>query len=66
METGQGYDTVAGSSGGKLPGGRKQRICTARAMLKNAPVVIPGEAASFADPENEDRIQEALRGSGQT
>jgi ATP-binding cassette subfamily B protein len=60
METEQGYHTAAGSSGDKLSGGQKQRICIARAMLKNAPVVILDEATSFADPENEDRIQEAL------
>jgi ATP-binding cassette subfamily B protein len=55
-----GYDTVVGSSGDKLSGGQKQRICIARAILKDAPVVILDEATSFADPENEDRIQEAL------
>jgi ABC-type multidrug transport system fused ATPase/permease subunit len=60
METEQGYNTVTGSSGDKLSGGQKQRICIARAMLKDAPVVILDEATSFADPENEDRIQEAL------
>jgi ATP-binding cassette subfamily B protein len=60
METERGYNTVTGSSGDKLSGGQKQRICIARAMLKNAPVLILDEATSFADPENEDRIQEAL------
>jgi ATP-binding cassette subfamily B protein len=60
METEGGYDTLTGSSGDKLSGGQKQRICIARAMLKDAPVVILDEATSFADPENEDRIQEAL------
>ena len=55
-----GYQTVVGSSGDKLSGGQKQRICIARAMLKDAPIVILDEATSFADPENEDRIQEAL------
>jgi ABC-type multidrug transport system fused ATPase/permease subunit len=59
-ETENGYNTVVGSSGDKLSGGEKQRICIARAMLKNAPVVILDEATSFADPDNEDRIQEAL------
>ncbi|MDR2360598.1 MAG: ABC transporter ATP-binding protein/permease [Oscillospiraceae bacterium] len=54
------YDTIVGASGDKLSGGQKQRICIARAMLKNAPIVILDEAMSFADPENEDRIQEAL------
>ncbi|MDR1068487.1 MAG: ABC transporter ATP-binding protein/permease [Clostridiales Family XIII bacterium] len=60
METENGYDTVVGSSGDKLSGGQKQRICVARALLKDAPVVILDEATSFADPENEDKIQEAL------
>jgi ABC-type multidrug transport system fused ATPase/permease subunit len=60
QEMADGYDTVVGSSGDKLSGGQKQRICIARAMLKDAPVVILDEATSFADPENEDRIQEAL------
>jgi ABC-type multidrug transport system fused ATPase/permease subunit len=60
METENGYNTVAGSSGDKLSGGQKQRICIARAMLKNAPVLILDEATSFADPENEDKIQAAL------
>jgi ATP-binding cassette subfamily B protein len=60
METAKGYGTVAGASGDKLSGGQKQRVCIARALLKDAPVVILDEATSFADPENEDRIQEAL------
>jgi ATP-binding cassette subfamily B protein len=60
METENGYNTVVGSSGDKLSGGQKQRICVARALLKDAPVVILDEATSFADPENEDKIQEAL------
>jgi ABC-type multidrug transport system fused ATPase/permease subunit len=60
LETENGYDTVVGASGNKLSGGQKQRICIARAMLKDAPIVILDEATSFADPENEDKIQEAL------
>lgn len=60
QEMTEGYRTVVGSSGDKLSGGQKQRICIARAMLKNAPVIILDEATSFADPENEDKIQEAL------
>jgi ATP-binding cassette subfamily B protein len=60
LQTENGYDTVAGSGGDKLSGGQKQRICIARAMLKDSPIVILDEATSFADPENEDKIQEAL------
>ena len=60
METDHGYDTVVGSSGDKLSGGQKQRICIARAILKNAPIILLDEATSFADPENEDKIQSAL------
>ncbi|MDR2647717.1 MAG: ABC transporter ATP-binding protein/permease [Oscillospiraceae bacterium] len=60
QEMADGYNTVVGSSGDKLSGGQKQRICIARAILKDAPVVILDEATSFADPENEDKIQEAL------
>jgi ATP-binding cassette subfamily B protein len=56
----EGYATTVGAAGDKLSGGQKQRICIARAMLKDAPIVILDEATSFADPENEDRIQEAL------
>ena len=59
-EMDDGYNTVVGSSGDKLSGGQKQRICIARAILKDAPIVILDEATSFADPENEDKIQEAL------
>ncbi|HCX63284.1 ABC transporter ATP-binding protein [Sedimentibacter sp.] len=60
QEMAEGYHTAVGSSGDKLSGGQKQRICIARAMLKNAPIIILDEATSFADPENEDKIQEAL------
>lgn len=62
METERGYGTVVGGSGDKLSGGQRQRIAIARAMLRNAPIVVLDEATSFADPENEDRIQEALSG----
>jgi len=55
-----GYDTVAGGGGGHLSGGEKQRISIARAMLKNAPVVILDEATASIDPENEAQIQKAL------
>ena len=55
-----GYDTVAGGGGGHLSGGEKQRISIARAMLKNAPVLILDEATASVDPENEAAIQRAL------
>ena len=55
-----GYDTVAGSAGGHLSGGERQRIAIARAMLRNAPVVILDEATAYTDPENEAVIQEAV------
>lgn len=55
-----GYDTVCGSQGGHLSGGERQRISIARAMLKDAPVIILDEATSYTDPENEAVIQSAL------
>ena len=55
-----GYQTVYGSSGGHLSGGERQRISIARAMLKDAPIVILDEATSYTDPENEAVIQSAL------
>lgn len=55
-----GYETVAGSSGGHLSGGERQRISIARAMLKNAPIVILDEATAYTDPENEAVIQSAV------
>ena len=56
----QGYDTVIGEGGGTLSGGEKQRISIARAMLKNAPIIILDEATASIDPENEHLIQSAL------
>lgn len=56
----KGYQTVCGSSGGHLSGGERQRISIARAMLKDAPVIILDEATSYTDPENEAVIQSAL------
>lgn len=55
-----GYDTVIGEGGSTLSGGEKQRISIARAILKNAPVVILDEATASIDPENEHLIQNAL------
>lgn len=55
-----GYDTVIGENGCTLSGGERQRISIARAMLKNAPVVILDEATAALDPENEVEIQQAL------
>lgn len=56
----KGYDTVVGSSGGHLSGGERQRIAIARAMLKNADIVILDEATAYTDPENEAVIQESV------
>ena len=55
-----GYDTVVGSAGSHLSGGERQRISIARAMLKNAPVVILDEATAYIDPENEALVQKAI------
>ena len=55
-----GYDTIAGEGGGHLSGGERQRIAIARAMLKNAPIVILDEATSYMDTENESIVQEAI------
>ncbi len=55
-----GYDTSAGEAGGALSGGERQRISIARAILKDAPVVLLDEATAFTDPENEDAIQRSI------
>lgn len=55
-----GYDTVIGEGGATLSGGEKQRISIARAMLKDAPIVILDEATANVDPENESKLQEAV------
>lgn len=60
MSLENGYQTICGSSGGHLSGGERQRISIARAMLKDAPVIILDEATSYTDPENEAVIQSAL------
>lgn len=56
----QGFDTVVGEGGSALSGGQKQRISIARALLKDAPIVILDEATASVDPENEAFIQQAL------
>ena len=56
----QGLDTVVGTKGVYLSGGEQQRIALARAILKNAPIVVLDEATAFADPENEHQIQKAF------
>ena len=55
-----GYLTKAGSAGTRLSGGQRQRIAFARAILKNAPVIILDEATAFIDPENEQKMGEAI------
>ena len=60
MELENGYDTKVGDAGGLLSGGERQRITIARAILKEAKVIILDEATAFADPENEYLIQNAI------
>ncbi len=60
MSLENGYQTICGGSGGHLSGGERQRISIARAMLKDAPIVILDEATSYTDPESEAVIQAAL------
>ena len=56
----QGYDTSIGENGTKLSGGERQRISIARALLKDAPIVLLDEATASLDVENETKVQEAL------
>lgn len=60
MRMEHGYDTVVGNSGSHVSGGERQRISIARAMLKDAPIVILDEATSYIDPENEVTIKKSL------
>lgn len=56
----KGYDTIIGEGGATLSGGEKQRISIARALLKDAPIIILDEATANVDPENENAIQQAI------
>ena len=60
MRLPKGYDTMVGEGGCTLSGGEKQRISIARAMLKEAPVVMLDEATASLDPENEVEVQQAI------
>ena len=60
MKLENGFETRVGTGGGHLSGGERQRIAIARAMLKNAPVIILDEATAYTDPENEALIQSSL------
>ena len=60
MNLEKGYNTIAGGAGGHLSGGERQRISIARAMLKNAPVIILDEATAYTDPENEALVQRSV------
>lgn len=55
-----GFDTIVGGSGAHLSGGERQRIAIARAMMKNAPIVILDEVTAYTDPENEAVIQSSV------
>lgn len=56
-----GYNTMAGSAGARLSGGQRQRIAFARVLLKDAPIIVLDEATAYIDPENERRMNEAIR-----
>ena len=57
----EGYDTFVGAIGNKLSGGEKQRVTIARMILKDAPIIILDEATAYVDPDNEQKIQAALK-----
>ena len=57
----QGYETVIGEAGGSLSGGERQRLSIARAMMKDAPIIILDEATANVDPENEKELMEAIQ-----
>lgn len=61
MELEDGYNSNVGSLGSKLSGGQRQRLSIARMMLKNSPIILLDEATAFIDPDNEERIQEAIK-----
>ena len=60
MKLPQGYETVIGEAGGSLSGGERQRLSIARAMMKDAPIIILDEATANVDPENEKELMEAV------
>lgn len=60
MQLEDGYNTIAGGAGGHLSGGERQRIAIARAMLKDAPIVVLDEATAYTDPESEAVIQASV------
>lgn len=60
MQLENGFDTIVGGAGGHLSGGERQRISIARAMLKDAPIIILDEATAYTDPENEAILQNSI------
>ena len=56
----QGIHSMAGDAGKMLSGGQRQRISLARAILKDAPIVVLDEATAYADPENEEKMEAAI------
>ena len=60
MKLPEQYETVIGEGGASLSGGERQRISIARAMIKNAPIIIFDEATANVDPENEDKLQRSI------